>query len=220
MKRFVAVAVFLAAWGAAAPIFAIGITFGPFANEEYVIHSDDAPTYNYGVPLFLGGIYHKLNIGAKAFYYVDLSVDIHYTNVLKANPVDDDGDIFEATNVILYLHNDINYYPFDQRLVYVGGGIEVLAVDRISGTAKFTKSNDTTYLTTHFFGYVDAGIAVPVGKKFEAGLKMVYRLLPFNIGGGLEGGEISLAFGFAPPPLPVPVVEAPPPPAETAIIVY
>jgi hypothetical protein len=193
MKRIVSIAIFAVLL---APAFSLGLTLGPFAYESAIIEDNSAEVAQYGWGMGLGA-YHKINIGANAFYYVDLALAIHFTNVYK-----DKNDLAKGVapvnNLMLYLHNDINYYPFHQRLAYVGAGLEGIAIGHIAGGGyKFEKSNSSFEFTLPFFVYVDAGIALPVGEKFEVGLKLLYRVFPF-VDKKPAGGEASLSFGFVP----------------------
>jgi hypothetical protein len=200
MKRFVSIAVFAAFL---APAFSLGVTLGPFAYEADIIEDKSETVDHYGWGMGLGA-YHKINIGANAFYYVDLDLALHFTNVKVVDSATNASSLVKATNLMFYLHNDINYYPFHQRLAYFGAGLEGIAIGHIAGNGNghtFTKSNSDFQLTFPVFVYVDAGVAVPVGRVFgkdcEVGLKLLYRVFPF-VDGKPAGGEASLTFGFVP----------------------
>ena len=171
--------------------FSIGLTFGPIANEQYLIENDRQFSLQfYDFPLFFGGIYHKINFSDKIFYYVDLAFDIHnskYSSYQSENT--------DMTNYLFYFHSDVNYFPFRQKWVYVGGGMELIVVDRIFSEDTAQNIGYNYYVTTNYFCYIDCGINIPIG-KIEIGLKPLYRLLPFSINNRIGNGEITVLIGF------------------------
>ncbi|MDR1956655.1 MAG: hypothetical protein LBQ30_07365 [Treponema sp.] len=172
-------------------IFSIGLTYGPVANEQYVIENDGQfPLSFYDFPLFIGGIYHKIKFSDTLFYYVDLAFNMHNGTITDyaVNGID-------INNYILYLHNDINLYPFNQKWVYVGAGMELIVIDRIFSEEAARQSGYNFYVTTNYFCYINGGINIPIG-KMEIGFKTLYRLLPFSFYNRMGNGEITLLIGL------------------------
>jgi hypothetical protein len=175
----------------AASVFSIGFTFGPVANEQYLIENDGKfPLQFYDFPLFFGGIYHKIKFSDNAFYYVDLAFDIHKSRMSSYS-----SEINDMDNYLFYFHNDINYFPFKQNLVYAGAGIELIVLDRVFSDELAKSLDYNYYITTNYFFYIDCGINIPIG-KIEIGLKTLYRLLPFSINSRVGNGEIALSIGL------------------------
>jgi hypothetical protein len=138
-------------------VFSIGLTFGPIANEQYLIENDGKfPTSFYDFPLFIGGIYHKINFSNKFFYYVDLAFDIHKSKTSNVST-----NINNTDNYLLYLHNDINYFPFSQKWVYVGTGMELIVIDRIFSQELSQYFGYNYYISTNCFCYIDSGVNIP-----------------------------------------------------------
>ncbi|MDR2394189.1 MAG: hypothetical protein LBD93_08560 [Treponema sp.] len=171
--------------------YSIGLTFGPIANEQYIIENDRKFQANfYDFPLFIGGIYHKINFSNKLFYYVDLAFDIHKSKTLYST-----ADVIDTTHYFLYFHNDINYFPFNQRWVYIGAGMELIVIDRIFSEEASQAIGYNYYISTNYFCYIDGGVNIPIG-KIEIGFKMLYRILPFSIYKDMGNGEITFLIGL------------------------
>jgi hypothetical protein len=98
-------------------------------------------------------------------------------------------------NYIFYLHNDINIFPFKQKWVYVGAGMELIVIDRVFSEQAAQYVGYNYYFTTNYFCYIDGGINIPIG-KFEIGFKTLYRLLPFSINNRIGNGEITFLIGL------------------------
>jgi hypothetical protein len=175
------------------PLFSIGFTYGPLSNEQYLIENDGRFSLSYyDFPLFIGGIYHKINFSDKIFYHVDLAFNIHNSKLRHYEP---DDSVNNMTNYLLYLHNDINLYPFQQKLAYIGGGMELIVVDRIFSDKAATSMGYNFYITTNYFCYISGGINIPIG-KIEIGFKTLYRLLPFSLDHAMGNGEITFLIGL------------------------
>jgi hypothetical protein len=175
------------------PAFSIGFTYGPLSNEQYLIENDGRFNLSfYYFTLFIGGIYHKINFSNEIFYYVDLAFDIHNS---KMYYYETDNSVNNTTNYLLYLHNDINIYPFKQKWAYMGGGIELIVVDRVFSDAVARSTGYNFYITTNYFCYISGGINIPIG-KMEIGLKTLYRLLPFTLNRTVGNGEITFLIGL------------------------
>jgi hypothetical protein len=171
--------------------FSIGISLGPIANEQYLIENDNQFSLGfYDFPLFLGGIYHKINFSDKIFNYLDLSFNIHKSKLSYYSTENND-----MKNYLLYFHNDINIFPFKQNWVYIGAGMELIVVDRIFSEEIAQNIGYNFYITTDYFCYIDCGINVPIG-KVEIGLKTLYRLLPFSTDKKIGNGEITFLIGL------------------------
>jgi hypothetical protein len=171
--------------------FSIGLLYGPIANEQDLIENDgEFPTSFYDFPLFIGGIYHKINFSNKFFYYVDLAFNIH-----KSRTSYHSTEITNTDNYLLYFHNDINYFPFDQKWVYVGAGMELIVVDRVFSQELSQVIDYKYYVSTDYFCYIDGGITIPIG-KIELGFKILQRIFPFSLDKNIGNGEITLLFGL------------------------
>lgn len=161
------------------------------ANEQDLIENDRQFSLQfYDFPLFLGGIYHRIKFSDKAFYYIDLTFDIHKSRL--AYYFSESNDM---TNYLFYFHNDINYFPFKQNWVYVGAGMELIVLDRTFSEETAKNIGYNYYITTNYFCYIDCGINIPIG-KIEIGLKTLYRLLPFSTSNRTGNGEIALSIGL------------------------
>jgi hypothetical protein len=171
-------------------LFAIGFTYGPVANEQELIEQDGKfPVGFYEFPLFIGGIYHKINFSNRFFYYADLAFDIHQSRML---------DISAGNNIfsyLLYFHNDINFFPFDQKRVYAEAGMELIVIDRIFSQELSQYTGSNFYISTNYFCYIDGGVNLSVG-KIEIGFKMLYRLLPFSLDKNMGDGELTVLIGL------------------------
>ena len=171
--------------------FSIGLTFGPIANEQNLIeHDGKFPTSFYDFPLFIGGLYHKINFSNKFFYYVDLAFNIH-----KSRTLYDSTTINNTDNYLLYFHNDINYFPFNQKWVYIGSGIELIVVDRVFSQELFQNIGYNFYVSTDYFCYIDGGVNIPIG-KIEFGFKILHRIFPISMNKNIGNGEITLLIGL------------------------
>jgi hypothetical protein len=171
--------------------FSIGLTFGPIANEQYLIENEGKfPASYYDFPLFIGGIYHKINFSNKFFYYTDLAFNIHKSKTFNISMDNNNTDSY-----LLYFHNDINYFPFNQKWVYVGTGMELIVIDRIFSQELAQNIGYNFYVSTNYFCYIDSGVNIPIG-KIEIGLKMLYRILPFSLNKNIGNGEITLLIGL------------------------
>jgi hypothetical protein len=191
MKKLFCLVVFIIIFSG--PLFSIGLTFGPLANEQYLIENDGKfPILFYDFPLFIGGIYHKINFSDKIFYYVDVAFDIH--NSKMAYSMDEDGN--NMNNYFLYLHTDINIYPFKQKWVYLGAGMELIVIDRLLSGQAAANTGYNFYITTNYFCYINGGINISIGKKMEMGIKTLYRLLPFSLNNRMGNGEITFLIGL------------------------
>jgi hypothetical protein len=158
--------------------FSIGLTFGPIANEQELIENDGQfPVNFYDFPLFIGGIYHKINFSNKFFYYVDLTFNIHKSRTLYNLPR---NSINNTNNYLLYFHNDINSFPFNQKWVYIGAGMELIVVDRIFSQELSQNIGYNFYVSTDYFCYIDGGVNIPIG-KIELVFKILHRIFPFSI---------------------------------------
>jgi hypothetical protein len=168
----------------------IGLTLGPFSNEQYLIENDNQFHLNYyDFPTFYGGVYHKINFSDKLFYYVDLAFDIHNSRLdyqLTEN---------DMNNYFFYFHNDINLYPLDQTWVYIGAGMELIVIDRIFKEATAHKIGYNFFVSTNYFCYIDGGINIPIG-IMEIGFKILYRVLPFSINNRMGNGELTILIGL------------------------
>jgi hypothetical protein len=172
-------------------VSSIGLTFGPLSNEQYLIENDGQFRLSfYDFPLFIGGIYHKIKFSDKFFYYVDLAFDIHNGTITDyaVNGID-------TNNYIFYLHNDINLYPFKQKWVYVGAGMELIVIDRIFSEEVSLQRGYNFYVTTNYFCYINGGVNIPIG-RMEIGFKTLYRLLPFSLNNKMGNGEITFLIGL------------------------
>jgi hypothetical protein len=173
------------------PAFSIGLLYGPLSNEQYLVENDGKfPLRFYDFPLFVGGIYHKINFSEKIFYYVDLAFDIHNARIGGEN-----NDKNNVTGYFFYLHNDINVYPFKQKLAYIGAGMELIVVDRVFTEEISVYTGSRFYTTTNYFCYINGGINIPIG-KIEIGFKTLYRLLPFSLNHQMGNGEITFLIGL------------------------
>jgi hypothetical protein len=171
--------------------YSLGLTYGPLANEQYLIENEGQfPASFYGFPLFLGGIYHKINFSNKIFYYIDLTFNIHNSRTFYFST-----DIINTNSYLFYLHNDINYYPFRQNWIYVGTGIELIAIYRKFSNEVAEYIGYNYYVTTNYFCYINIGLNIPIGKA-EIGFKMLYRLLPFYIDNKIGNGELAFLIGL------------------------
>jgi hypothetical protein len=180
-------------------VYSIGLTFGPYAYEEPLLDREMIPADIYYWPLFFGGIYHKQNLAEKWFYYTDLAFTIHRSDTIDYNFNDYERKFVAVNNYFFYLHNDINWYPFNKKQTFVGTGIEAIIVARVP--AESINRNQDTELTSHttidFFCYLDIGASIPVG-PVEIGFKTLYRISPFNIkeSAGIGNGELSFFAGL------------------------
>jgi hypothetical protein len=171
--------------------FSIGLTYGPIANEQDLIEDDGKFSASfYDFPLFIGGIYHKIIFSNKFFYYVDLAFDIHKSKTFYVST-----DINNTNNYLLYFHNDINYFPFNQKWVYVGAGIELIVVDRVFSQELSQSIGYNFYVSTDYFCYIDGGVNIPIG-KIEFGFKILHRIFPFSMNKNIGNGEITLLIGL------------------------
>jgi hypothetical protein len=174
-------------------VFSIGLTYGPLSNEQYLIENDGRFSISfYDFPLFIGGVYHKINFSDKIFYYVDLAFDIHNSKMNYYEMSNNDNNI---TSHFFYLHNDINVYPFNQKWVYIGAGMELIVIDRIFSDEVSINTGYNFYVTTNYFCYINGGINIPIG-KIEIGFKTLYRLLPFSLNNRMGNGEITFLIGL------------------------
>jgi hypothetical protein len=72
------------------------------------------PADRYYWPLYFGGIYHKQNLSENWFYYADLAFTIHKSDTIDYN-FNYERKFVAVNNYFLYLHNDINWYPFNNK---------------------------------------------------------------------------------------------------------
>jgi hypothetical protein len=182
-----------------AVVYSIGLTFRPYAYEEPLLDREMLPADIYYWPLYFGGIYHKQNLSEKWFYYVDLAFTIHRSDTIDINFNDFERKFVAVNNYFLYLHNDINWYPFNKKLAFVGAGIETIIVARVP-VESINRNQDrdlTDYATIDFFCYLDIGASIPVG-PVEIGFKTLYRMSPFIIteSVGIGNGELSFFVGL------------------------
>jgi hypothetical protein len=182
---------FVFAFFVSLPSFSIGLTLGPFSNERYLVENNQFSLDYYDFPLFYGGLYHKVKFSEKIFYYVDLAFDIHNSRIAYTDTVSGN----DMNNYLLYLHTDFNFFPFNQKWVYAGTGIELIVIDRVFSGEAVQRARSNFYVTTDYFCYIDAGINIPIG-ILEIGFKTLYRLLPFSLNGRIGNGEISLLIGL------------------------
>jgi hypothetical protein len=157
------------------------------------------PADRYYWPLCFGGVYHKQNLSEKWFYYVDLAFTIHRSDTINYNFNDYERKFVTVNNYFLYLHNDINWYPFNKKWAFIGAGIEAIVVARVP-VEPINRNQDTEltgYTTIDFFCYLDIGTSIPVG-PVEIGFKTLYRMSPFNINEsvGVGNGELSFFVGL------------------------
>jgi hypothetical protein len=171
--------------------FSLGFSFGPFANEQYLIENDRQFNIGfYDFPLFIGGIYHKINFSNNIFYYTDLTFNIHNSSFEKYY---ESG--IDMNNYFIYFHNDLNIYPFKQKWIYIGAGMELIVIDRIFSGKAAEYNGLNYYITTNYFCYIDGGINISLG-KIEFGIKTLYRILPFSINNRIGNGEITFLIGL------------------------
>jgi uncharacterized alpha/beta hydrolase family protein len=128
-------------------------------NNIYIENDGRFPTSLYNFPLFIGGIYHKINFSNQLFYYLDLAFDIHKSNTLNIS-----AGTINTYNYLLYFHNDMNYFPFNQKWVYIGAGMELIVIERIFSeeVSEFIWYNN--YTSTNYFCYIDGGVIIPIWK--------------------------------------------------------
>ena len=171
--------------------YSIGFTYGPLANEQYLIENEGQFHVSfYNFPLFLGGIYHKINFTDNIFYYIDFTFNIHNSRTFNIST-----DIINTNNYLFYFHNDINYYPFKQNWIYIGTGIELIAIYRKFSEEVTRYIGYNYYVSTNYFWYINTGLNVPIG-KVEIGFKILYRLLPFSINNRIGNGELAILIGL------------------------
>jgi hypothetical protein len=183
-----------------ASAYSIGLTFGPYAYEKPLVDGGFSSSL-YFWPIFIGGIYHKKNLSEKWFYYTDLAFSIHRSDIAESNynGRDYETKIIDVNSYFFYLHNDINWYPFDKKWAFVGTGIEAIIVARAPAEPVGQDRKLASYTTMDFFCYVDIGASIPVG-PVEIGLKTLYRLSPFAVNDfrTLGNGELSFFVGLKP----------------------
>jgi hypothetical protein len=182
-----------------ASAYSIGLTLGPYAYEEPLLDREMLPADRYYWPLCFGGIYHKQNLSEKWFYYVDLAFTIHKSETIDIYFNDYEKKFVAVNNYFFYLHNDINWYLFNNKWTFVGAGIEAIIVTRVPAES-VNRNQDTevtNYTTIDFFCYLDIGASIPVG-PIEIGFKTLYRMSPFKIteSAGIGNGELSFFVGL------------------------